>query len=348
MQSAAPSRLPNSPTPIPQRCTSKKPNLHIETQNLSPFPTYRLSPVPSPLQTPSYRRSKPRTAKEVENTTTPTSEREIVSPLDEAALSSLPSHLQENMREIQAERIQRLRAEQLEQRQHRRFLSVRRRQKRDVAGVDEVLGLRRKLVSKLRGVSEEGGKSQGLGRGRGAGRDRGRRPRSRPEEDIRHAEKLIWNPMKQELVPVYYRRVDVDMDDESASQANVGGLTGARAGAGAGHGNGARSNRHARLFGNELEDRNHKKTPFSQAGTVKSDRFSFSPSPVRRVRRASSPGEYMAWRASGPYYADGGQTNQNDEEGSERRSKWFSSLVSRTRTRVCSGIQRAKSVIIKK
>ncbi|KAL4794617.1 hypothetical protein BDV19DRAFT_389986 [Aspergillus venezuelensis] len=287
MQSAAPSRLPNSPPPIPQRCTSKKPKLHIETQNLSPFPTYRLSPAPTPLQTPPSRRSKPRTARNVGNTPTPTSEREIVSPLDETALSSLPSHLQENMREIQAERIQRLRAEQLEQRQHRRFLSVRRRQKRDVAGVDGVLGLRRKPISKLRGVSEEDGESHGLGRGRGAGRGRGRRSRSRPDEDVRHAEKLIWNPMLQELVPVYYRRVDVEVD-KSASEANVEGLAGTRAGAG--HGNGARSHRHARLFGNELEGRNRKKTPFSQANTAVSgrDRFSFSPSPVRRVRRALS------------------------------------------------------------
>ncbi|KAL4945462.1 hypothetical protein BDV06DRAFT_31413 [Aspergillus oleicola] len=341
MQSDTPKPILNSPPTIPQRCTSKKPNLHIETKNLSPFPVYRLFPAPRTTINTASRTSNPASQTSHashadvnnEDTITPTSENEIVFPLDEAALSHLPAHLQDNMRSIQSERVRRVRTEQLRQRQQRRFHSVRRRQRRDVARAGEYLRIRRKPVSDVKGLSLSG---EGVGlRSQSRDRNRGRGLRRVPEErekEIRHAETMIWNPVRQELVPVYYRRVDTG---ESGSSD----IDGSRARSGSG----AHGNRNARLYGFEFRE----DTPLSQADTVVPERFSFSPSPVRGERRASSRGGHESWR-SRPYHANGGQAGQNDGEESGRGSKWISSLVSRTRIQIQRGIQQAKSVIIKK
>ncbi|KAL5000289.1 hypothetical protein BDV10DRAFT_40925 [Aspergillus recurvatus] len=260
------------------------------------------------------------------------SEEEIISELDEAALSRLPLHLQNNMRELQAERVQRLTAEQrlgqsCPQVQPRRINRVNERSEpKQESGprVEQELNLKeynvyyaekwfKKMLAKVAAARE-------------LEVERVMEGSDEDDDSSRHRGSMTWCPIRHEWVPVAHKQ----RQTENEIIEGDGDKGKDRAGGG----------RVSRLCGIPLRE----ETPLSEADTVVTERYLLT---SRHDCRVSSQEGYMSWRCAGPYYVYEVRAIRGHYQQLEQSGESLSSLVLTARDRVRMKTQRVKDVFKK-
>ncbi|KAL4749927.1 hypothetical protein BDW72DRAFT_177061 [Aspergillus terricola var. indicus] len=256
------------------------------------------------------------------------SEEEIISQLDEAALSRLPLHLQNNMRELQAERVQRLTTEQRlgqsRPQPHSRRLNRNEKpepKQESGPGVEQETDMKecntyyaekwfKKMLAKvaaareleLERVLEGSDEDDGISRRRGS---------------------MTWCPIRHEWIPVTHvqRQVEGETVDGKGDRGKD------KAGGG----------RASRLCGIPPRE----ETPLSEADTVITERYLLT---SRHDCRVSLQEGYMSWRCAGPYYVYESRTSRDHYHQPEQSSESLSSLMLAARDRVRMKSQRVKDV----
>ncbi|KAL4907983.1 hypothetical protein BDW74DRAFT_148345 [Aspergillus multicolor] len=261
------------------------------------------------------------------------SEEEIISELDEAALAQLPLHLQNNMRELQAERVSRPKAEQhlsSKQLQHKLRYRLHRvdekvKSKKETKCEPE-LNLKgeeynayyaekwfKKTLAKIAATRELEVK---------------RVMEGSSDSDDSSSRRRTWCAVRHEWVPVAHGQRPESIENriiEGNGAANISGAGG---------------NWASRLCG--IPDR--KESSLYQKGTVVTEQYLLT---TRHDCGMSSHEGYMSWRCAGPYYVYESRTSQecsHQPEPPEQSSESLSSIVSTARDRVRMKIRRVKNV----
>ncbi|OJI99935.1 hypothetical protein ASPVEDRAFT_39309 [Aspergillus versicolor CBS 583.65] len=272
-----------------------------------------VNPMPIVSQTPSskeveteastksrkcrfYRRDKPTKQKDGSDDDNYTdSEEEIVPDLDEEALSLLPLHLQNNMREIHAERVQQWQQNNFpgEQPQHERQLCFRHRkrekpERKQKADSESDFELRGNECSKyvetwfknmMAGVAATREQDARMLQGQNA-------------DSLGTLENMTWCPVRHTWVPAYFGQEhgENEVDDRSpGSRTRLCGIG------------------------------SHQTSPMSEAETVVEKDY-FRPRPNKG---------YMWWRCSGPFYELEAGTLQKGCQGEKQFVKKPPSLLSK-------------------
>ncbi|BCS22154.1 uncharacterized protein APUU_30379A [Aspergillus puulaauensis] len=238
-----------------------------------------------------------------------TSEEEIISDLDEEALSLLPLHLQNNMREIHAERVQRWqenksRGKQSQRERQLRYLHRKREKPEQKQEADPELSIEprdnecskyvemwfKNMMAKVAATREQdarvlqGANADSLG----------------PPQD------MTWCPVRHTWVPAYFGQENGEentpTDGDGVEDRSPGNRT--------------------RLCGIG----SHEASPMSEAETVVENDY-FRPRPND---------EYMWWRCSGPYYELEASTLQKGGQSEKHFAKKTPSLLSK----VCNGVRK--------
>ncbi|RDW86859.1 uncharacterized protein DSM5745_03501 [Aspergillus mulundensis] len=259
------------------------------------------------------------------------SEEEIISELDEEALSMLPLHLQNNMRELQAERVSRLKAEQ---RLSRRQLQ--RKPRYSLHRVDEKVEPKQESEpqpkTKLTGeeynaqYAEKWFKKTLANIAATRELEVKRVMEGFSDDDDDSSRRRTWCPIRHEWVPVAYGQAQMEskiIDGNGTANMNRAG-----------------GNRASRLCG--IPDR--RESALSQKDVVVTERYLLT---SRHDCRESSNEGYMSWRCAGPYYVYETRASQDcsqQPEQSEQSSESLSSIVSTARDRVRMKIRRVKNV----
>lgn len=255
------------------------------------------------------------------------SEEEIISQLDEAALSKLPLHLQNNMRELQAERVQRLTGEQrlaqsrprpnsrhldrvIEEPEPNQELGPGNEQEMDMKECNTYYAEKwfKKMLAKVAAAREL---------------DVERVLEGSDEDDVRRGSMTLC-PIRQEWAPATYgqRQIESELVDGKGDTGKVGG------------------GRASRLCGIPPRE----ETPLSEADTVITERYLLTSLHDCRV---SSQEGYMSWRCAGPYYVYEARASQDQYHQQEQSSESLSSLMLAARDRVRMKSRRVKDVFKK-
>ncbi|KAL4817965.1 hypothetical protein BDW67DRAFT_158253 [Aspergillus spinulosporus] len=260
------------------------------------------------------------------------SEEEIISQLDEAALSKLPLHLQNNMRELQAERVQRLTAEkrlgQSRPQSHFRRLNrvIEESEPKQESGPGSEQGMDMKECNAY--YSEKWFKKMlaKVAAARELEVERGLEESDDDDDSSRRGGSRTWCPIPHEWAPVNYglRQVESEPVDGKEDRAKDSG-GGCRA---------------SRLCGIPPRE----ETPLSEADTVITERYLLT---SRHDCRVSPEEGYMSWRCAGPYYVYEARASQDHYHQPEQSSESLSSLMLAARDRVRMKSQRVKDVFKK-
>ncbi|KAL4980737.1 hypothetical protein BDW66DRAFT_124675 [Aspergillus desertorum] len=256
------------------------------------------------------------------------SEEEIIADLDEAALSKLPLHLQNNMRELQAERVQRLAAEQRfrqgrHQRQIRRLHRVDeksapkqeprlgREQEVDVKEYNTYYAEKwfKKLLAKVAAARE-------------LEAERVMEGFDEDDDSSRRRGSMSWCHVRHELIPVAYGESEIIDGKEDKSKDKAAG------------------GRASRLCGIPSRE----EAPLSEADTVVTERYLLTSCHDCRI---SSQEGYMSWRCAGPYYVYEARASRDHYQQPEQSSESLSSLVLTARDRVRMKTQQIKDIFRK-
>ncbi|KAL4741190.1 hypothetical protein BDV11DRAFT_213445 [Aspergillus similis] len=260
------------------------------------------------------------------------SEEEIISQLDEAALAKLPLHLQNNMRELQAERVQRLTAEQRlgqgrPQAHSRRLNRVNEKlepKQESGPGIEQGIDMKecnpyyaekwfKKMLAKVAAARE-------------LEVERVLEGSDEDDDSSRRRDSMTWCPIRHEWVPVTHGQRQA----ESETVDGKGDRGKDRAGGG----------RATRLCGIPPRE----ETPLSEADTVITERFLLT---SHHDIRVSSQEGYMSWRCAGPYYVYEARTSRDHYHQPEQSNESLLSLMLAARHRVRMKSQRVKDVFKK-
>jgi hypothetical protein len=260
------------------------------------------------------------------------SEEEIISQLDEAALSKLPLHLQNNMRELQAERVHRLTAEQrLAQsrpRPHSRLLDrvIEELEPNQEPGP----GNEREMdMKECNAYYAEKWFKKMLAKVAAARELEVERVLEGSDEDddsSRRHSSMTWCPIGHEWVSATYGQRQIESEPvDGKGDTGKDKVGGGRA---------------SRLCGIPPRD----ETPLSDADTVITERYLLTSLHGCRV---SSQEGYMSWRCAGPYYVYEARASQDHYHQPEQSSESLSSLMLAARDRVRMKSRRVKDVFRK-
>ncbi|KAL4810008.1 hypothetical protein BDV18DRAFT_130109 [Aspergillus unguis] len=263
---------------------------------------------------------------------TTSSEEEIISALDESALSKLPLHLQDSMRELHAERARRLQSERRQRKprylyRHRDRVTGRHEFKQEVKSKPQsekecnayyAEKWFQKMLSKVAATREL--EVQKVMEGYDEKATYG------------HHENMTWCPVRHEWVPVYYGQGQGFGRGELQTDRNPtdGSRVRSRAASGA-----------SRLCGIGIGER--QETPLSQAETVITERYYLG---RWHDCRTSSHSRYMSWRCAGPYYVYEARASEDCCQHVKRKGGLLS-LISAVHNRMCTKIQWAKKIFKK-
>ncbi|KAL4781838.1 hypothetical protein BJX76DRAFT_359511 [Aspergillus varians] len=252
------------------------------------------------------------------------SEEEIISDLNEAALSTLPVHLQNNMRKIQAERIQQWQKDQTLHRSRYPYrqdrvpgsgLKLESEPKpgpRDKEYGNYVERWFKDMVAKVAATRELEVK-----RVMGEAHDD-------DDNGFANPENMNWCPVRHAWVPAYYGQGQ----EEKRKYMDGDGL-----GVGVGSGR-------ARLCGIGGQD----KAPDASSSEADTAIAKNSTLVRRHDRRGSSPCEYMSWRCSGPYYVNETQAGRDSSQHGGQPRKRISSAFSTARECLHTKFQWVKDI----
>ncbi|CBF83343.1 predicted protein [Aspergillus nidulans FGSC A4] len=258
------------------------------------------------------------------------SEEEIISQLDEDALSKLPLHLQNNMRELQAERVQRLTGEQrLAQsrpRPHSRHLDrvIEEPEPNQESGPENEQEVDMKECNTY--YAEKWFKKMlaKVAAARELDVERVLEGSDEDDDSSRRRGSVAWCPIRQEWAPATYgqRQIESEPVDGKGDAGKVGG------------------GRASRLCGIPPRE----ETPLSEADTVITERYLLTSLHDCRV---SSQEGYMSWRCAGPYYVYEARDSHDQYHQPEQSSESLSSLMLAARDRVRLKSRRVKDVFKK-
>ncbi|KAL5043799.1 hypothetical protein BDW71DRAFT_115129 [Aspergillus fruticulosus] len=260
------------------------------------------------------------------------SEEEIISELDEAALSRLPLHLQNNMRELQAERVQRLTAEQclgqsrpqLQPRCLNRVNEKSEPKQESGPGMEQEPDVKdynayyaekwfKKMLAKVAAARE-------------LEVERVMEGSDEDDDSSRRRGCMTWCPIRHEWVPAAHKQRQV------ASEIIDGNWYKGKDRAG--------GSRVSRLCGIPSRE----ETSLSEVDTVITERYLLT---SRHDCRVSSQERYMSWRCAGPYYVYEARASWDHYQQLKQSSESLSSLVLTARDRVRMKTQRVKDVFKK-
>lgn len=300
-------------TPAPKTTSSNKPSTKRRTKTRIPRPRY-------------YTAFKQRSDNDEEDGYT-SSEEEIISELDEAALSKLPLHLQANMRDLQAERIHRLKTERGLRKL--RYLHRYREHKSPESKDEQKANSTPQREDKDPGAEyAEKWFQKTLAKVAAAREIEVNKVMENYDDDIcGHHENMTWCPVRHEWVPVYYGQ-DPGHEHRQAERmpTNDNGVRD-RVNSGA-----------SRLCGAGIAGQDE--TRLSQADTVVAERYYLTSGHDCRM---SSHSRYLSWRCAGPYYVYEARTGQDHGQPEERRGR-LSSFLSDMRSRIQVKLRRAKNM----
>ncbi|KAL4921930.1 hypothetical protein BDW62DRAFT_218512 [Aspergillus aurantiobrunneus] len=249
------------------------------------------------------------------------SEEEIITELNEEALSRLPLNLRNNMRKIQAERVRQWQKDQIQR--HSQYLYQ----------LDENSESEFDLVPQPEPEPEprdneystyaENWFKNMMAKVSATRELEAKRITEKSDDSFGRPQNMTWCPVRQEWVPVYYG------EGQEESKPMDGDGDGDRSGGG-----------RARLCGIGGRE----KTRLSQANTAVAEEYCLRP---RRGSRLSPHGGYMSWRCDGPYYVYDTRGGQVCRQHEEQPSKRLSSFVSAIRNGVCAKVQPVKKIFKK-